>query len=81
MICFLPKQKCLNGLSPLVNEDSQRGRPNKFEIIHPMSDQRRIHFLESYQIQCNKKRKLINHDDGPLQSPLIDIFIDNQSNH
>jgi hypothetical protein len=51
-----------------------------FKELNPMSDQRKLDFLESYHIQRNKNRKLMNHDDGPLQSPLIDILIDNQSN-
>jgi hypothetical protein len=69
----------------LVNEDSRRGNPHKFDIsnlrmLQPMSDQRKLNFLETYHIQRNKNRKLMNHDDGQLQSPLIDILIDDQSN-
>jgi hypothetical protein len=39
----------------LVNEDSRSGSPHKFDIsnlrmLHPMSDQRKLDFLESYHI-------------------------------
>jgi hypothetical protein len=32
-------------------------------MLHLLSDQRTLDFLESYHIQRNKNRKLMNHDD------------------
>jgi hypothetical protein len=51
------------------------------KLVQSVANQRKLDFLETFYTLKNKLQNLMNKDGCPLDSPLFDILINDQSNH